>query len=251
VDLDIKANDRVAIIGKTGTGKTYFARVLLRPIARQIVIDSKGEMDPTEWGLETVSDRWSESTPLIRRFLRGENVRLRFRAPMNGDYTPILELVWAGKDVTLYVDEVLQLVPERRPAPHLFDALYTRGRSAGIGVWASAQRPRAIPPNVIGQAEWLFAFRVSRPEDRKYLAQYADEYETLARPIPDPHGFYTYHASWPRAVYTPRYVEQSGGSNPRSVAPSGNESISIPTRKLAVVRAPDGRKRFAIVGGRS
>jgi hypothetical protein len=206
----IGANDRVAIIGKTGSGKTYFAEVLCRPIARLVVIDSKGDIDATKWDLETVPDNWSDSTHLIRRFLRGENMRLRFRAPLNGDYRPILRLIWRAKHCTLYIDEVLAVVPERRPPPMEFDALYTRGRAMDIGVYASAQRPKAIPVNVIAQAEWLFVFRVSRPEDRKYLGAYGDDQQVLASPIKDEHGFWTYHQSWPRPIYTPRYVDRRG-----------------------------------------
>lgn len=224
-NLTIQADDRVAIIGKTGSGKTYFARFLVASFARLIVIDSKGDINPARWNLETVPDNWSERTPLVRKLLRGENVRLRFRAPMNGDYRPILRLVWAAKNVTLYIDEVLAVVPERRPAPMEFDSLYTRGRSSGIGVIASAQRPRAIPPNVMAQAEWIFAFSVPRPEDRKYVSGYMDGYRPIENRIPHPHGFWTYNASWPNPVYTDRYVPNTSKVAPKQTTPiSGVEA---------------------------
>lgn len=202
--LTVDADDRVALIGKTGTGKTYFARVLSEPIARFVVIDSKGDIDPQKWRLETVPDNWSESTPLVRRLLRGENVRLRFRAPLNRDYRPILRLILRSKNVTLYIDEVLAVVPERRPAPEEYDALYTRGRALGIGVWASMQRPRAVPTNTLAQADWFFIFRLPRPEDRKYAAAYTSE--NVGQKIQDTYGFWTYHSSWTTARYTSRYV---------------------------------------------
>jgi hypothetical protein len=194
----VKANERVAYVGKTGSGKTFLARHVLAPIRRLVVFDPKATLGGPEWNLE--SGREAE-----RRLLRGGDARIRIRAPLDDDWTPYLRMVWEARNVTLYIDEVYALVPEGKRAPAEFNALYTRGREMGIGVHASTQRPRSIPAVTLTEAEWLFVFRVARPEDRNYVAGFGDE-QGLMKGLPrDEHGFWTYKATWRKPIYTPRF----------------------------------------------
>ena len=71
------------------------------------------------------------------------------------------------------VDELAGVATASDPPPWL-DVLQSRGRDPGpqgpITTVIATQRPRRIPMTVISEAEHVFAFDVSQPADRAYLA---------------------------------------------------------------------------------
>ena len=67
--IEIQLNERVYIVGKTRSGKTFLARHLLRPVRRLVVIDPKNALKG--WGLE----EWNSET--IKSFQEGEDIQLR------------------------------------------------------------------------------------------------------------------------------------------------------------------------------
>src|SRR2546423_11743709 len=71
------AFDRVALVGMTGSGKTYLARGMLSKVNRLIVCDAKGFIAGEHWGLES----WDEG---YRKLLRGEDARV-YVPPLNND----------------------------------------------------------------------------------------------------------------------------------------------------------------------
>lgn len=198
--VDIKHNQRVAYIGKTGSGKTFLARHNLAMISRLIVLDAKGTISAKEWNLSTDGS-------VLRRLKAGQPGRFLVRGIRAEDFTPTLDLAWQIGNIVVYVDEMALVNPSSRPTFELA-RLYQQGREKQIGVQASTQRPRNVPAIMFSEADWIFAFRMSRREDRKTVADYGDEAETMLRPIRDTHGFYTYHPSWDRAIYTARYTPQ-------------------------------------------
>ena len=226
-EIIIKPNQRVAYVGKTNSGKTFLARHILLPFPRLIVFDSKGTMNLTEWKL-------SDSDATKRALKRGEPGRLWVPTPPGNDWTRWLDFIWEIRNVTLYVDEMMAVVPPRKSAPDQLNSLYTRGREFGIGVHASMQRPAWVPPFTLSEAEWLFVFRLSRAADRKAVSDFGDEYETMRNPVPDEHGFFIYNQTWRRPRYLKRFnassVESSQGgakaempasATPRPVAMQG------------------------------
>lgn len=198
-NVTIHANQRVAFIGKTNSGKTFLARHLLQPIKRLIVLDGKGTLGGSEWNLEM-------GGTVERQLRAGKPARLRVVAPTNGDWTHWLRLAWDARNVTVYIDEMMTVVAPRQREPNELTALYTRGRELGIGVWASTQRPVWVPPFMLSEAEWIFLFRVSKPDDRKAVADFGDEYGMMRNPIRDEHGFWTYNVQWRRPIYTKRFA---------------------------------------------
>jgi hypothetical protein len=219
----IRPDQRVTYLGKTESGKTYLARHVLTNRERLIVLDPKGTLGKPEWNLETGD--WGK-----RQLLRGRKARIRVPYPLNGDWRPWLDLAWKARDVTVYIDEVYGVVPAGKRPPDEFVALYTRGRELGISVHAASQRPVWIPQFVLSEADWLFVFRLSRPQDRKYVAGFGDETGDMERPIRDAHGFWTYHQAWRHAVYTPRYVAKNIQQTPRGTRieqPSGGKRNAV------------------------
>lgn len=201
--MNIKANDRLLLAGKTGSGKTWLAERLLSSVARLIVIDPKVTL--RDWELtEPRSTDWS-------KFSRGANGRFRILPPVVDDpvawYEELFERIYGYGNVTLYIDEAYAVVPPGARPGKWLSALYTRGRERGIGVWAATQRPAWIPLFLLSEADWLIIFRLNLAEDRKRISSVAGE-RVLAR-IPDQHGFWLYHVEDETPQYYRTAVQQS------------------------------------------
>lgn len=196
--IRVKSNERVALVGKTRSGKTYFARHLCAPLDRLVVFDSKGTLGGRDWNLSSHESTW-------RALKRGEAGRYRIVGDVGMDWRPWLRELWRMRPITLYIDELLAVVPRGHKAPTELDALYTRGGELGIGVWAGMQRPRWVPPFALSEAEWIFLFRVAKKSDRQAISEFGDDEEIMMQPIRDEHGFYIYRQGWRRPRYLPRY----------------------------------------------
>lgn len=69
----------------------------------------------------------------------------------------------------LAVDELAGIASASNPPPWL-DVVQTRGRESGITTVIVTQRPRRIPVTIISEAEHVFSFDTSHPDDRAFLA---------------------------------------------------------------------------------
>lgn len=205
--VTIKHNERVFIAGKTGSGKTYLARRLLRPYRRLVVIDTKGTLGG--WGLEP----WDRDAR--RKLRRGEPIRARVLFDLVDPTEAIRDLFQdlyeiardqAGSFV-LYIDETYGVVDfGGKPDPGM-TALYTRGRELGIGVWSATQRPFGVPLIMKSEAEHHFMFRLVLARDRDHMAEFMGE-EVANQVIPDDFGFFYKRIDWDEVVYIPRFQEE-------------------------------------------
>ncbi len=182
--IKLASNERVLIAGKTGSGKTYLAKYITRPIKRLIVLDGKGTLK--DWGLEP----WDSTT--MRVLLRGEPIRARAIPPIGTDVLDYWEEVivscYRAGNVLVYIDELYAVAPPNVKPSNALWALYTRGRELGVGVWASTQRPVWIPLFALSEAEHFFVFRLQLQEDRQRMAAFMGE--EVNRTIIDKHGFF-------------------------------------------------------------
>lgn len=189
----LKPSQRAAFIGKTGSGKSYAARLLTAPLRRLIVLDPKG-MGLKDWGLET----WGATSALKVKL--GSNFRLR--VPPTRDWRPYLDAVWGCKDVTIYIDELYHVTRFSSYPTEELAQLYTAGREKGIGLWAAMQRPAWVPAFARSECEWFFIFRLLKASDRKLIEQ--DIGVSAVVPARDPHGLWVYNADWD----SPKYYRQ-------------------------------------------
>lgn len=178
-EIRVKASDRVAIVGKTGSGKTYLARRLCSTVSRLVVIDHKSSL--TDWStLPPVESSW-------RKLDAGDPVRLRVVYEDDTTYETAIARALAAHNCTIYIDEVYGITEIGR-RPRALIAALTRGREFGVGVWTSTQRPSHLPLFVLSEADHYFVFRVNLEEDRKRLAAFCGE--DVLTPIEDEHGFF-------------------------------------------------------------
>jgi len=201
--VDVQSDERVAIFGQTGSGKTFFAKYLLRSVRRLVVVDPKGTLRG-QWGLQ----EWS---PRTRKLLRkGKPVRIRIASPISENqraaWDAIFHEIYDAGDVVVYIDEMYGVVPIGTRAPVYLNAIYTRGRELGIGVWASSQRPAWIPREMISESQWFFQFKLIDEDDRIRSSKFIGPAALVE--IPDDHGYYTRGASWSvdQTIYTPQLI---------------------------------------------
>lgn len=201
-DYAIRTNERVTIVGKTGSGKTYLARLLTLGIGRLVVFDPKGTMgDPAvlkAWNLEN----WSADG--ARKLRAGKPVRLRVAPAQIGDdiyahWIPYMLAIYEAGDCTLYIDEIYG-VTRPNPSPELA-ALYTRGRELGIGVFAATQRPTMFPLILLSEAEWTFTFRLRLPMDIERMAMLM-QMDPATLSFPAKYGYWLFNAEWDAPIYS-------------------------------------------------
>lgn len=221
-------NERIAIVGKTGSGKTWGAAVLTKPIKRLLVIDSKHSEGLDAWGLEEWAgpvavrpvwhkiitkgiDDYERRLMQQQAMLNGHNFRYRFKVPHTWNtykhYENLWRWVWdnfQGKGITLYIDELYLTLRGNPNGGTYLNALYTQGREKKIGTWASMQRPSRIPLICLSESEWIFQFRLSLENDRKRMKEIMgpDAMQSLQG-----HQFLVYNQEWDK----PEIYDDIGG----------------------------------------
>lgn len=193
--LEIPYNDRVLIVGQTGSGKSFFAQHVLLDRPRLIVFDIKGDMDIDAWRLEPYTGKaW-------RNLQKGKNGRIYIGPPKGVENSEQYWEEWLARcftlrNVAIYIDELYGVGPGQG-SPGL-QALYTRGRSLGISVWASSQRPFRIPLFSKSEAGYIIMFRLFLADDRKEMADMLGP--DVEQPIRD-HAFWLFDGHTGKLYY--------------------------------------------------
>lgn len=194
----ISPSEHVTIVGKTGSGKTYFAQhMLLNPkVERLIVLDPKANLKE-RFRLETPSPK------VWRRYHNGDPVRIQIKPPKGtvedqyAFYEEVFQDIYETQDTFVYIDEVYRVTPQN--AGYWLTSVYTQGRELFISMWCTTQRPARIPQFILSEPEWYVMFRLNKKDDRQRLAEMMGE-EAMTR-IPDPHGLYLYNVNWDNPRY--------------------------------------------------
>jgi hypothetical protein len=198
-DVIVESGQRVVAVGKTGSGKSFLMRFLVKQLRRTIVLDPKSMIDPSEWNLEWASQHG------IRDLDRGKDVKMLVRGSDMADWTYWLQAAWDVGNVVVYIDELYALVDfGQAKAPQILSRLYTQGRERLVGVWGSTQRPSWVPMFTMSESDWFFMFRVQLGDDRKRLAELMGE--SVLEPVPDKHGFWEYNTEWDYPLYVPQLL---------------------------------------------
>jgi hypothetical protein len=158
--------EHVAVIGDTGTGKTYLlAKALLRYRRYVVVLKTKPDPDDADkWtGFHRARKAQSMSDERYERILLEpeyryqaiEGYRMLDRAWKQGGWTVVIDEGWYAEQIGL--------------KPYI-ERLLTQGRSKGISVVYGQQRPVATSRFVISQATHVITFRVEG-RDAKTVAE--------------------------------------------------------------------------------
>lgn len=209
---DAALDDRLGIVGMTGSGKTYGAGTCVERIlakrGRVIIPDPLGVW----WGLRLLDDGRTPSPHEVVVFggphadlpvspqhgaLIGETVagmRESAIVDLSGFETAAAERRFmlafldalyrkaTGEPVHLVFDEADLWAPERildreGDATKLHGMMQTvvrRGRVKGLTSWLISQRPAALSKSVLSQVDGLVAFRLTASQDRKALGAWIE-----------------------------------------------------------------------------
>ena len=158
--------EHVAVIGDTGTGKTYLlAKGLLRLRRYVVVLKTKGDKDDdSKWtGFHRIRKARGMDHERFSRFVLEPEYKLQAIEGFN-----MLERVWRQGGWTVVIDE--GWYAERIGLKESIERLLTQGRSKGISVVYGQQRPVTTSRFVISQATHAFVFRVEG-RDLKTIAE--------------------------------------------------------------------------------
>lgn len=142
--IEISATDRVTICGIPGTGKTAFARELLRGYPQVYVYDPLNQYQ--------VFDRFTPKAGKDTLKIFEEHARK----------------VWKRGNVVFCIEEAEKYLSNRSLTGYAADVI-RRGRNRGIGVIALTRRLADLSKTVFGLSEHVFIFRHFAPNDIKYL----------------------------------------------------------------------------------
>jgi len=161
-------NERILIVGRTGSGKTVFALFVLSQadfdLKPWIVIDFKGDSNLNSiQGAEYIS----LSNPLPKH--PGIYI-LRPRIDQKGEVENLLWKIWETENIGVFVDEGYMLGQGASFSP-AFRAILTQGRSKNIGVILNSQRPVWLDMFAKTETNKIAMFHLNSANDRKTMAE--------------------------------------------------------------------------------
>ncbi len=165
--LDLKQGDAITIVGSTGSGKTTLALRLLPFRDFVCVMGTKNKDDSLYPRLQRESYKLTDNPKLDPE----DEPRVLFRPKLEGPtaeaqndqrqkFNDLLVNVFTEGGWCLYGDEVRYL-SDNLKLRNVLDLLWLQGRSLGITMMVSTQRPVAIPVVAFESAVHLFLFRTT------------------------------------------------------------------------------------------
>lgn len=165
----VDPSERWLILGKTGSGKTEWAKYMLRIVSKKmpvVIIDPKrfwlGRYP--EWETSKKMPGTIDKPHLVNRFNPKWGVQLL--QPREKDDVRLEALCKAVLDrgkTFIYFDETSSIATATH-VPEFIEDIWKMGRALDVGAWVSTQVPSGIPRLFKSQAEKFVTFRVGKQD---------------------------------------------------------------------------------------
>ena len=171
-ELAPSPNERLLIIGTTGSGKTTLATNLLRLYNRVVAIDPKQTLGSGERGGGHLPGYRLAKTPreLDRLARRHDYVQyrpdIRYQTPE--EWERVYDFLYRAGNRAVYTDEAFDVHHWNRP-PNSLRRCYTSGRELGLCMITATQRPRGIDRRILTESERFAVFHLRDPDDQRFL----------------------------------------------------------------------------------
>ncbi|MBS7252234.1 MAG: DUF87 domain-containing protein [Candidatus Freyarchaeota archaeon] len=164
-----KYAERCVILGKTGSGKTYFCREFLARlnVPRIIVYD-------IEWEYDCLQPCFVENELYrIKNYLYQPRFRLIFQPQTDSIevFEEVCGLIYSNYDILFVAEEIDTWEKSKGNLTPQFANLIKRGRKRGISVISISQRPAECHKTVIANAEHWFLFKLTYKGDLDWLEE--------------------------------------------------------------------------------
>ena len=178
--IHLKNDQRVVIVGATGSGKTLLAKHFLQSLNRILVIDPKHTFHLDGFQVRRNLPAFGSQWRMIYRPKRDDD----------GNMSDLLRKLFKLKNVTIYCDELATLSEMYKETTETLGDIARTGRERHVSVWTALQRPRWVPRVFFTEAESMFIFNLRSSEDRDYMAKFTDP--IVNEPI-EKFSFWYYH----------------------------------------------------------
>lgn len=176
--------DRVAVLGRTGSGKTTLAAWLLSghdfDAQPALIVNTKGDKLLNEIaamdGVVTIDV--ATQTPGERGLYH-----VRPNPDQAQELNELFRRVWEKENCLVYIDEGYMV-----EIPDWFNALLTQGRSKHISMIVLSQRPAWISKYVFSECDFISLFNLQIADDRKTAAGFV--------PVSKDYRLAKYHSYW-------------------------------------------------------
>lgn len=162
----------VLIAGASGSGKTLLAQREGRRHARLLVWDVEAQ-----WASALKLKLSTHRAGLVRLAQHGNVTGVAYQAAPSAaefDFFCRVAWYWLQAGPGMVVVEELADVTTPAKAPPAWGKLVRRGRKYGGSIVAITQRPAESDKTIVGNASDLYCLRMSRANDREYMARELD-----------------------------------------------------------------------------
>lgn len=160
----MKRRKVLLVLGKTGSGKSYYVKSLLEGISRLIIFDPRHEYTG---GM--VFEDFYTFRDYVADHIEEEEFRYICRFMDDEEYNYAAELVWIIGDCTLVLEESELFLSSFDRDPKLpINFLVSQGRHHSVGIIAISRRPSELSIKLRSVVDVWVSFNQTEPKDLSY-----------------------------------------------------------------------------------
>lgn len=170
--MNNKTREISIIFGRTGSGKSYLTKQLIKNMDRVIIIDSLNEYNE---GIIVNNLKEFATFFLQRPNIKRFKVIVRFHnndlsKDLSDEFNILFDLIYHIGNLTLVLEEA-EIYISKRAEKTVFNNLIRFGRHSSISMIAIARRVTELSNNLKSQVNYFYSFKQTLPKDIEYLKE--------------------------------------------------------------------------------